>query len=112
MVPMKVRVLGPVRGWSAGRPSGGRLGESLSHPSSMEGLDEQRQSIVLELYCRKPERKREGSKGAGGPGRAGGGPGPGRGSCGPEGIGGGYGKGGPGRGACSHLAGKGKAGRG
>jgi hypothetical protein len=28
----------------------------------MEGLDEQRQSIVLELYCRKPERKREGRK--------------------------------------------------
>ena len=24
----------------------------------MEGLDEQRQSIVLELYCRKAERKK------------------------------------------------------
>ena len=28
----------------------------------MEGLDEQRQSIVLELYCRKTERKREGKR--------------------------------------------------
>jgi hypothetical protein len=26
----------------------------------MVGLDEQRQSMVLELYCRKAERKREG----------------------------------------------------
>jgi hypothetical protein len=26
------------------------------------GLDEQRHSIVLELYCRKPGRKREGRK--------------------------------------------------
>jgi hypothetical protein len=26
----------------------------------MAGLDEQRQSMVLELYCRKAERKREG----------------------------------------------------
>jgi hypothetical protein len=38
------------------------LGESLSHLSSMAGLDEQRQSIVLELYCRKAGRKREGRK--------------------------------------------------
>ena len=28
----------------------------------MAGLDEQRQSMVLELYCRKAERKREGRK--------------------------------------------------
>jgi hypothetical protein len=28
----------------------------------MAGLDEQRQSIVLELYCRKAELKREGRK--------------------------------------------------
>ena len=38
------------------------LGESLSHHSSTVGLDEQRQSMVLELYCRKAERKREGRK--------------------------------------------------
>ena len=29
------------------------LGGSLSHHSSIAGLDEQRQSMVLELYCRK-----------------------------------------------------------
>jgi hypothetical protein len=28
----------------------------------MSGLDEQRQSVVLELYCRKTGRKREGRK--------------------------------------------------
>ena len=28
----------------------------------MEGLDEQRQSIVLELYCRKAGGKKEGRK--------------------------------------------------
>jgi hypothetical protein len=38
------------------------LGGSLSHHSSIAGLDEQRQSMVLELYCRKSERKREGRK--------------------------------------------------
>jgi hypothetical protein len=38
----------------------GSLGESLSHRSSMMCLDEQRQSMVLELYCRKAGRKREG----------------------------------------------------
>jgi hypothetical protein len=62
---MPVRVLGLACGWSVGRPSGGRLGllgESLSHHSSLVGLDEQRQSIVLELYCRKAGRKREGRK--------------------------------------------------
>ena len=32
------------------------LGESLSHRSSTVGLDEQRQSMVLEFHCRK-ERK-------------------------------------------------------
>jgi hypothetical protein len=31
----------------------GSLGKSLSHHSSKVGLDEQRQSMVLELYCRK-----------------------------------------------------------
>jgi hypothetical protein len=40
----------------------GSLGKSLSHCSSMVHLDEQRQSMVLELYCRKTGRKREGSK--------------------------------------------------
>ena len=40
----------------------GSLGESLSHHSSTAGLYEQKQSIVLELYCRKAERKREGRK--------------------------------------------------
>jgi hypothetical protein len=42
------------------------LGESLFHHSSMEGLDEQRRSTVLELYCRKTERKREGKRKRGG----------------------------------------------
>jgi hypothetical protein len=28
----------------------------------MAGIDEQRQSMVLELYCRKAERKREGKR--------------------------------------------------
>ena len=36
----------------------GNLEDSLSCFLTMEGLDEQRQSIVLELYCRKAERKR------------------------------------------------------
>jgi hypothetical protein len=38
------------------------LGESLSHRSSTAGIDEQRQSMVLELYCRMAGRKREGKK--------------------------------------------------
>ena len=29
----------------------------------MVGLDEQRRSMLLELYCRKAERKRKGRKG-------------------------------------------------
>jgi hypothetical protein len=33
------------------------LGESLSHLSSMVGLKDQRQSMVLEFYCRKAGRK-------------------------------------------------------
>jgi hypothetical protein len=41
----------------------GSLGESLSHRSSTAGIDEQRQSMILELYCRKAERKREVSHG-------------------------------------------------
>jgi hypothetical protein len=35
----------------------GSLGEILSHRSSKAGLDKQRQSMVLELYCRKREGK-------------------------------------------------------
>ena len=61
----QARVLGPVHGWSIRRLSGGRfgsLGESLSHCSSMVGLDEERQSKVLELYCRKTGEKRENRK--------------------------------------------------
>ena len=38
------------------------LGESLSHHSSTAGFDEQRQSIVLELNCRKTGRKIEGKR--------------------------------------------------
>ena len=38
------------------------LEESLSHCSSTACLDEQRQSIVLELYCRKTGEKRENRK--------------------------------------------------
>ena len=42
------------------------LGKSLSHPPSAVGLlDEQRHSMVLELYCRKVKRKREGREGGG-----------------------------------------------
>jgi hypothetical protein len=40
----------------------GSLGESLSHPPSAGGLDEQSHSMVLELYCRKAGRKGEGRK--------------------------------------------------
>ena len=40
----------------------GSLGESLSHCRSTVGLDEQRQSMVLELYCRKAGRKKKGRK--------------------------------------------------
>jgi hypothetical protein len=40
----------------------GLLGESLSHPSSTVGHDEQKQSMVLELYCRKEGRNRGGRK--------------------------------------------------
>jgi hypothetical protein len=38
------------------------LGESLSHHPCTAGLDEQRQSMVLELYCRKAGRKRKGKR--------------------------------------------------
>jgi hypothetical protein len=38
------------------------LGGSLSHRSSTVGPDEQRQSMVLEIYCRKAGRKRKGRK--------------------------------------------------
>ena len=53
--------------WSTGTTSDGRLekgslGESLSHCPSAAGLDEQRQSMVLELYCRKTGGKREGKR--------------------------------------------------
>jgi hypothetical protein len=40
----------------------GSLGGNLFHHSSTAGLDEQRQSMVLELYCRKTGRKRESRK--------------------------------------------------
>jgi hypothetical protein len=40
----------------------GSLRDSLSHHSRTVGLDEQRWSMVLELYYRKTERKREGKR--------------------------------------------------
>ena len=40
----------------------GSLGESLSHPPSFTGLDEQRLSMVLELYYREAGGKREGER--------------------------------------------------
>jgi hypothetical protein len=40
----------------------GSLGESLPHSLSTVDLDEQRLSMVLELYCRKAGRKKEGRK--------------------------------------------------
>ena len=40
----------------------GSLGESLFHHSSTAGLDERRQFMVLEFYCRKAGRKREARK--------------------------------------------------
>lgn len=40
----------------------GSLEESLSHRPSRVGLDEQRQSVVLELYYRKARREREGKR--------------------------------------------------
>ena len=46
--------------WREVRP--GSLGKNLFHRSSMVGL-EQRWPMVLELYCRKAERKRKGRKG-------------------------------------------------
>jgi hypothetical protein len=60
VVPMLARVFGPVQGWSTGRPSkqevrSSSLGEILSHCSSTVGLDEQRWSMVLEIYYRKME---------------------------------------------------------
>jgi hypothetical protein len=67
-VPNTDRVSAVDLDWSTGRPSirkireirNGSLGESLSHPPSTVGLDEQRLSMVLELYCRKAGGKREG----------------------------------------------------
>jgi hypothetical protein len=38
------------------------LGESLSHCSSTKDLDEQRKSMVLELYCKKAGEKRKDRK--------------------------------------------------
>ena len=38
------------------------IGEILFHHSSLEGLDEQRLSMVLEHFCRKAERKRGGKR--------------------------------------------------
>jgi hypothetical protein len=40
----------------------GLLGESLSHRSSRAVIDEQRQYIVLELYCGKAGGSKEGRK--------------------------------------------------
>ena len=40
----------------------GSLGESLSHPPSAVGLDEQRHSMVLELYYRNAEKRGEGRR--------------------------------------------------
>ena len=63
-----VRVFGTVGPWLEHRKAFwwevrcGSLGESLFHLSSTAGLQEQRQSMVLELYCRKAERKKEGRK--------------------------------------------------
>ena len=37
----------------------GSLEESLHHHPNTAGLDEQRQSMVLELHCRKAGEKRE-----------------------------------------------------
>lgn len=72
MVPTQARAFGLVHGWSTGGHSSipafqqevrcCSLRESLSHCSSMAGLDEHRQFMVLELYCRKTEKKREGKR--------------------------------------------------
>jgi hypothetical protein len=51
-----VRVLSLGLDWSTRNSS---LEESLSYCPSAAGLDEQRQSMILELYCRKAGRKRE-----------------------------------------------------
>jgi hypothetical protein len=53
---------------SAGRPSSRRLdmalqGKILFHCSSMAGLDAQRQSMVLEFYCRKAARREKVERG-------------------------------------------------
>ena len=55
MVPTQARDLGLVRDWSTGRQEvrHSLLGKSLSHRSSTAGLDEQRQSMVIDLYCRR-----------------------------------------------------------
>jgi hypothetical protein len=59
-VPIQARVLSLVCGCSvAWEIRHGSLGESLSHRPSTGGLDEQRQSMVLEHNCRKAGRKRE-----------------------------------------------------
>jgi hypothetical protein len=59
MVPTRVRVLGQVCGWSTGWPFGRRIDmarQEKAYPI-FQGLDDQRQSMVLELYCRKAGRK-------------------------------------------------------
>ena len=61
-VPMQARVLSlwlEHRKAFHGEVKSGSLEESLSHHPSTEGLDEQRQSMVLELYFRKAGGKRE-----------------------------------------------------
>ena len=66
---MQARILDPVHGRGRGwhrkafqKVRCGSLGEILPHPLSTAGLDEQRQSIVLELYCRNAGRKRKSRK--------------------------------------------------
>jgi hypothetical protein len=59
---MQVRVLRPVCGCRVGKAfwpelRHSLLGKNLPHLSSTAGFHDQRQSMVLELYCRKAGRK-------------------------------------------------------
>ena len=78
MASTQVRVFGPVQpgGWKQWEAFSweirhGSLGEGLFHRSRTGGCDEQRRSMVLEFYCIKAERKREGRKGEASHGHAG-----------------------------------------
>ena len=56
MVPTQVRVFSSVYDWSTGSPSDRRLEVAVRRkliPSPKHSRDEQIQSMVLELYCRK-----------------------------------------------------------